>query len=245
MFDLNSRIKFWRRQFEQSSYFSREEIDELESHFRDLIDREIELGSDPETAFLTAKAALGGVDRLKSEYSKANPGQFVRLVKRVGLGFWAESSVCDDAFNRFSFLTARAVSVLIWSPLLWAYYLLIEGFIGSGFARLQLVPNGWIMMIDITFLAVVSAMHFDFEFWGAKRHVRLVWLLNSAGWLIWLVLVYSGNVYQNLNLAIGLEELSWVLQLGLAPLLWVIYAGEIRKGKVPDSVEENALAVTN
>jgi hypothetical protein len=71
-FDLNLAIQRWREDLAHSSAFRSENLNELESHLRDSIDRLRTPQLSDEEAFLIATRRLGNVQRLEREYGKVN-----------------------------------------------------------------------------------------------------------------------------------------------------------------------------
>ena len=82
---LEAAVAAWRRPLEHARAFLDEDIDELEVHLRDHIDRLIAEGLDEEAAFRRATERLGVVFDLEPEYRK------VRWVKhRHRRSLWQE-----------------------------------------------------------------------------------------------------------------------------------------------------------
>jgi len=71
-FDLNLAIDRWREDLAHSPAFRRENLNELESHLRDSIDRLRTPQLSDEEAFLIATRRLGQTRQLESEFSKWN-----------------------------------------------------------------------------------------------------------------------------------------------------------------------------
>jgi hypothetical protein len=74
MFDLQSAIAEWRKDLASGEQaLSADELEELESHLRDVID-ELERGGLPlDRAFAAAVQRLGPADELRAEFAKADP----------------------------------------------------------------------------------------------------------------------------------------------------------------------------
>ncbi len=84
-FDLEAAVAAWRRPLAHTRAFLAEDIDELEVHLRDHIDRLMAEGLDEAAAFRRATARLGVVIELEPEYQK------VRWVKhRHRRSLWRE-----------------------------------------------------------------------------------------------------------------------------------------------------------
>src|SRR5690348_10086313 len=97
-FDLNLAIQSWREELARSSAFRGENLNELESHLRDSIDRLRGRELSDEEAFLIATRRIGNVQKLQREFGKVN-GTAIRfdrtlwLVVAIQLWLFA-SAVC-------------------------------------------------------------------------------------------------------------------------------------------------------
>jgi len=71
-FDLNLAIQRWRENLAQSAAFRSENLNELESHLRDSIDRLRTRELSDEEAFLIATRRVGNTQKLEQEFGKVN-----------------------------------------------------------------------------------------------------------------------------------------------------------------------------
>jgi hypothetical protein len=71
-FELNLAIRRWRENLAQSTAFQTENLNELESHLRDSIDRLRTPQLSDEEAFLIATRRIGQTRQLESEFGKLN-----------------------------------------------------------------------------------------------------------------------------------------------------------------------------
>ncbi len=72
MSDLEKRIEQWRNALRTSDAFGASDVDELESHLREEMERLRPLGLSETEAFLVACHRLGAADVLEAEYEKVN-----------------------------------------------------------------------------------------------------------------------------------------------------------------------------
>lgn len=83
MFNLEQAISDWRRKLSAAGMRSRDIVDELESHLREEIERQIQSGAAEHHAFQTAIARLGEAGALQNEFAKLNtervPSRFLKL----------------------------------------------------------------------------------------------------------------------------------------------------------------------
>jgi hypothetical protein len=88
MFDLEKAIADWRQQLGTGGLSKGEALDELESHLRDDVQRQIRAGLTPQQAFETAVERIGGAQALKTEFAKINrpPMGFLVRLKAFLLG---------------------------------------------------------------------------------------------------------------------------------------------------------------
>jgi hypothetical protein len=78
MFDLDHAIRDWRRQMGEAGFENPAVLDELESHLRDEVERQVQSGTDSGQAFESAIQRIGQPAVLKSEFAKAGAGAEVQ-----------------------------------------------------------------------------------------------------------------------------------------------------------------------
>ena len=88
MFDMNEKIKIWRSDLTRQQTLEKSDIDELENHLREEIERLTESDLTQEEAFIVASHRLGHSDNLSDEFAKVNTSILWR--KRL---FWAGAIV--------------------------------------------------------------------------------------------------------------------------------------------------------
>jgi hypothetical protein len=72
MFNLETAIAEWRRQMLAAGIKTPVPLDELESHLREEIERQIQSGADSKLAFETAVQKIGSASALKCEFKKVD-----------------------------------------------------------------------------------------------------------------------------------------------------------------------------
>lgn len=84
MFDLNDAVAEWRRKLQQDGTIETEDLDELESHLRDEVERLARSGTPEEEALQIAARRLGDAHELTREFTKVGCRKFrlIELVKR-------------------------------------------------------------------------------------------------------------------------------------------------------------------
>ncbi len=83
MFDLNKSILNWKQDLKGNESFTKENIDELESHLNEQISDLSSAGLNDEEAFWVAQRRIGSIKTLSYEYNKINVWERIR--KRL---FW-------------------------------------------------------------------------------------------------------------------------------------------------------------
>src|SRR4051812_39318173 len=85
MFNLDQAIATWRRQMAAGGVNSPEVLDELESHLRDDLERQMQSGSSEEQAFQAAVHQIGQAGVLKKEFKRAGglKGAFPRKLRGI------------------------------------------------------------------------------------------------------------------------------------------------------------------
>jgi hypothetical protein len=86
MFDLEQSIADWQRQMLAAGIQTPVPLAELESHFRDEIERQAKSGLSAQQAFGIAARKIGQVPELKSEFKKVGvPMEKQKILKRAGV----------------------------------------------------------------------------------------------------------------------------------------------------------------
>jgi hypothetical protein len=108
MFDLNEQIKKWRCALVQSEAFDKSDIDELESHLKEEIERLITLKLSEEEAFWGAIHRIGDRGALASEFAKVNwPAMLKRRI------FWMAAGILAYLFASYLAGAASQACILL------------------------------------------------------------------------------------------------------------------------------------
>lgn len=90
MRDLEEKIAQWRKQMIAGGVKSPAVLDELESHLREEIDRQMRTGADAERAFQVAAQKIGTAKALKTEFRKNGSGSMLeKLMIAIAILFAA------------------------------------------------------------------------------------------------------------------------------------------------------------
>src|SRR5687768_13036549 len=81
MFNLDQAIAEWRRQMAVAGVKDPETLDELESHLRDDVERQLRSGLSERQAFEEAVRRIGQAAALKGEFEKTRPSENSRKLK--------------------------------------------------------------------------------------------------------------------------------------------------------------------
>ncbi|MGO3689649.1 MAG: permease prefix domain 1-containing protein [Psychroflexus halocasei] len=71
-FNLERSINIWKLKLSEDSSLSHDNIEELENHLYDEIEKLNKLGLSPEESLIIAKKRIGKVDEIKREFGKIN-----------------------------------------------------------------------------------------------------------------------------------------------------------------------------
>ena len=85
MFNIDQAIVEWRKRMAAGGVKTPAVLDELESHLREDIERQVRAGVNAETAFKTAAERIGQSDLLKREFAKITEVKEFRWGKVVGV----------------------------------------------------------------------------------------------------------------------------------------------------------------
>jgi len=92
VFEIDSAVQTWRTQLARQQTLTRDDLDELEDHFRATVAELIDTGIAPDQAVVLARNALGEPEPLAVEYRK-NDNPWWRRFARVGWAMFAASFI--------------------------------------------------------------------------------------------------------------------------------------------------------
>jgi len=87
MFNLDQAITEWRRRMIAGGIKAESILDELESHLREDVERELRSGPDAERAFAAAVRKIGPASALKNEFKKSTAGVVAEKLMFAGAVF--------------------------------------------------------------------------------------------------------------------------------------------------------------
>ncbi|HEV2691632.1 MAG TPA: hypothetical protein VG347_01925 [Verrucomicrobiae bacterium] len=184
MFNLEQSIAVWRQQMLAAGIRSPEPIEELESHLREEISRQIQAGATEPQAFASAFAQIGRADLLKLEFKKTTgwlgwlgATSEVRSRRALGLlwfilcsiqlisGAIVAGTICSGHYVRittviFGVLVSQIgiiLASLIFNTLLLSFGLLasIRLFLGRGGDRTILLLALWSLIVCVSQMNVI------------------------------------------------------------------------------------------
>ncbi|MEM6646619.1 MAG: permease prefix domain 1-containing protein, partial [Bacteroidota bacterium] len=71
-FDLDTALATWRRFLQNERTIAPDDLDELETHIRDLVDEQLASGTSPEVAFRRATRQIGSFAGLQTDYQRVH-----------------------------------------------------------------------------------------------------------------------------------------------------------------------------
>jgi hypothetical protein len=161
MFDLEQAIAEWRRRMAAGGLESSELLDELESHLRDDIERQVRLGADGRHAYEAAVERLGRPGALQLEFAKAG----------------IRSRGSRRKFFRISYLILGLFVLLVNTWTLVEYELgKLERFLGL-----------CIVSTTALYLALLPAL---LESLSCRNQIRLARVIKFAGIILWFFPVW-------------------------------------------------------
>ena len=167
-FDLNLAIQGWREDLARSTAFRSENLNELESHLRDSIDRLRTPQLSDEEAFLIATRRVGNTQRLEQEFGKVNGAAvwFDRCLW-VLLAFQLWNIISSTS----SFLFSLIVPVVAW---------LNEILPGFGLPKIEInweQQTGLALGFSPLVLAVVAVFVWRYVIWPKRRGAAILQML--------------------------------------------------------------------
>lgn len=230
MFDLSRELQNWKVPFRASHLYSREDLNELESHLLDSVEAELENGASQEDAFWMALAKVGDEPTLRRQYQLGwkdlNPiKKFWRLLTKETVGF-------ESSGRKSGYAVARVVSLLVGlvAPfnLFVAIVFLVKGHKIFEFGR-PLPEQG----VFITLLFGLQGLFswVPFRRWAGKvtDWMRLIYAAISI-YIALLFLFHLPYAYIGLGELIGVLSGSTILSIG--PVLWLLQTVSRRPHKV-------------
>jgi len=88
MFNLERAVSAWRKQMRAGGIQVPEVLDELESHLREEVERQMRAGTGAVEAFQAAFQRMGPVTALKTEFEKDDERKIMKKNLIIGVGIW-------------------------------------------------------------------------------------------------------------------------------------------------------------
>jgi len=180
MFDLNKQIKIWRSGLAQQQTLEKSDIDELENHLREEIERLAASELSEQEAFIVAAHRLGRSDSLSEEFAKINSSVLwrKRVFRVVAIIFaWIIISYIGQVVSRTCFLLGVLAGlrgntlniivlisqVAIFGVAVYALYLISrsKNLHGDLFCKIADSFRGKVMLFVIVFVIVVGTLAFN------------------------------------------------------------------------------------
>jgi len=144
MFNLEQSIADWRRQMLAAGIKAPVPLEELETHLREEIERQLKLGTHAEPAFETAVRMVGPASALKSEFKKIHgPPLANRILSLLWFAgcLWSLNSTCrqlaPEQFlqNRQIFIISSLASLLYGAGVIGSFLLFRGARFGASIIR--------------------------------------------------------------------------------------------------------------
>jgi len=189
MFDLEQSIADWRRQMLAAGIKSPVPLEELETHLREEIERQMKSRLDGQKAFNFAVQQIGKADVMKNEFEKADGTKELRAWKQIQIIFFAGLGVISlfiaaiiifkpgglseaTLAEQMSGLTAVAVMILLAGG----------GYLGCGFFPVILnkrmrdaIGNSSGVLLAIWWVIFFNVILTCFDFTMSQLFVTIFW----------------------------------------------------------------------
>ena len=185
-FDLNLAIRRWREDLARSAAFRSENLNELESHLRDSIDRLRARELSDEEAFLVAARRIGAAQKLEQEFGKVNSAEvwFDRcLWVLVAVQLWS----CVASLSSLLLSVAAVIGIS-----------LNEMLPGFGLHKIEMdwLQPGLAVSFSPFFVAIAVVLVWRFFIWPKRRGSALVQkLLRRPGTLAVTLFSFCGAIH--------------------------------------------------
>ena len=238
MFDLDKQIASWRQRFLNDSAFYSDEVEELENHVRDAVERFVAEGYTERDAFLEATRLLGDPTMLRREYKNSRPvierlfvpaavvavATFllpILAVTLAGIDWW-QTAIYYTILSPLGHALLTGLHFLAVFVVIWAGALRMGR---SGQRRFALTGSGLLMglMLAFTFvqLATPSSVHF-------------LYTLTMPALVLMLSLFFKGSrlVAATGVLACLLSVWAVTVSFGFSPMMMVLPLFDIGLGLI-------------
>ncbi len=168
MIDLDKQIASWRKRFLNDSAFYNDDVEELENHVRDAVERLVAEGYPEREAFLEATRLLGDPTMLRREYKNSRP-----VMERL----FVPAAVVAMATFLLPILVVSLASIDGWHA------------IYSAMSFTVLSSLGHVLLTGVHFLAVFVVIGAGALRMGRRGHRRFA--LTGSGLLMGLLLAYT------------------------------------------------------
>lgn len=212
MFDLNQAVAAWRTRLAAANTCGRADVDELEAHLRDEMDRLRSGGLSEQEAFWVAAHRLGSVSALSEEYAKVNP-------MRVWLGRlgWVAAGVL--AWH----VIGAAAGIASWASLYVGHLVGLTGYplgalgVGAQFLVLGAAALGAAVLWWLLFAHRAAGP-------AAPASSARGWLVAIAGGVVIVLLTFGSMVAPMLLLrSLPVEEVGQVAMVrSVANVAWSV-----------------------
>jgi hypothetical protein len=195
MFDLDHTISEWRRQMQAGGIKTVSALDELESHLRDDVERQMQSGSSAQKAIEAAIKRIGEIDLIRNEFAKAGlmkemHEQKLKGVFLVALGILYSLFVIICVFFKLgSFASstpaeqASSLAAVVVTVLFGVSTFFIQRFlpvISDKRARAKVyVFGGTVLSLWLVIFYHIVLMHFDFTL--SQLVVACLWAMSPVG----------------------------------------------------------------
>lgn len=224
MFDLETKLKQWRRSFEQSYLYGEDSIDELESHLIAHFDRLIERGYHPAEAFENALLKCGSESQVRMAFERdwKSLGWRKRILNRLKFERQCFTSFVGQA--TYAALRIYSIGFGLFCAFMWLGVL--EWVVSRPGLPMPDLESGRFFYLQgeiLLYTIVLSSLFLltPFKRWSGKssdvlRLLFICWIL--VVWTFDLIQTMDGVFYGEAGSAIW-----WAFNLGLGPVLWVTH----------------------
>jgi hypothetical protein len=217
MSDVEKQIEQWRKGLQTSDAFGADDLEELESHLREEMERLTPLGLSGTEAFLVARHRLGATEALEAEYAKVNTDR--RALLHL---YWMAAGV-------LVYILAGCVALAVSHGGVLAAVLLGVG--GLGVTALALAGVATKVVAGVALLAIVWACVRRSSWSRLTGRLRtmslpvLVGLLGGLAVAACLALGFELLFRMAAARCLNAEEYGWMAQVSAyAGLGWVVLA---------------------
>lgn len=238
MFDLNKSILNWKKSLQSCDSFTRENIDELESHLNEQIADLTETGLNDEEAFWVAQKRIGSINTLSYEYNKINVWEGIRkrllwmIIGFIALGIIAHIMNIANSLS-YAVCIYFDINLLTWTYVIYSFQIFSIVLMFSFVAWLFTEKSKKFLARVSNYLNEGSFLKY-FSFSSVIVFVSIIFMsIYGLNWLsIWRKYYVQSDIYrEHISLTTQFNYVSWIISIIMVFIVFFLGYKNLKKEK--------------